>query len=391
MNAFARSSAAADDWRIIVARTHPFTTITIVPHQYSNNKPRDIEDCRMRLSVFAANPSRALRRFCKPLSTVHAHAAILNLPSSGILYRGLSAATSSIAAPPRAQDSETMNGSVGGEAVPRTFLVKTKRPEPSNRSDAVAVIFGWVGSTDKLTGKYAQLAHELGIGTVLRGTAPTFDCFFRPSNLRHVAKDLMDLLAAQYPGKPVYLMYFSNGGAFVHENLLQVLREAEAAGDAKWSPVRIAGTLFDSAPAHLTITTGSRALTEGIKHPVIRRLAYAVTWTLFGVFYPLVTGPTRPRKFFEHMLADQLPCPTLYVYSDTDRITMPEPLAELVAQRAARHPLGPEGVNQLRIRAGEGASPHVSHLLKHRAKYTAAVEAFLQQCEVVMNRRAAKL
>ncbi len=241
----------------------------------------------------------------------------------------------------------------------------------------MAVIFGWVGSNDKLTGKYSQFLHEtMGIGHVYRTTAPTVDAFVRHGRLTGLAEGALELLQQHHKDKPAYLLYFSNGGAFVHEKLLQSL---QAGNGKRWPNVSLRGTVFDSAPAHLTVRSASRALTEGIKSPLARKAAYAVTYLLFAIFYtPFMLR--RPAVFFANMRNDPLPIPSLYIFSATDTITEEAPLRDLVMQRRATHPLGEQGIHMLDIKASEGPSPHVTHLLKHRQRYTEACELFLQAC-----------
>ena len=259
------------------------------------------------------------------------------------------------------------------------------------RSQSTVLIFGWVGCVDKYLAKYASMLHEVGVGSALRTTASTGDLFLRPARLRKLAEEALDLIQSTSADKPLYLFYLSNGGAFIHEHILNVLREEREQGGNRWNKVRIAGTIFDSAPAELTTASCSRALTEDIKSPVLRSVAYVATYAVFGLLYPPKFGFKRNGPFHDSMRSDPLPCPSLYIFSDTDTVTNPVPLAALIEDRKLRHPLGTNGIHVLRLHAADGESPHVSHLRTHRLRYVSAVERFLQHAERVHLERAREL
>jgi hypothetical protein len=255
----------------------------------------------------------------------------------------------------------------------------------------VCMLLGWALSTDRQTRHYAGLLHELGVGTVLRATAGPYDTFFSRPGRRRLAEEALDALAAHaagHPGRPAWLFLMSNGGAFVYEEMLDALRSdgsdgtgggggaAAAAGGPRrrWGGVRLAGAVFDSAPAALTVRSASLGMTEFIRTPALRHAAYAAAYALHATVLP---PAPHNDAFFKGLRADTLPLPALYIYSDDDVVTDAATLSEFVAWRRAHHPLGDRAgsaVHELHITA---PSAHVSHYRAHKERYVGAVRGFL--------------
>ncbi len=241
------------------------------------------------------------------------------------------------------------------------------------------MLFGWVGSNPRLLRKYAELYLALGISTVYTTTLPTWDLFMSHTAVRACAAETLAMLQRNHPNEPTLIFYSSNGGAFVHVQLLSVLAaDARVAAEkASYSNVKIAATMFDSAPAFLSLRAGSMAVSEGFKNPIVRRLAFAVAYTFMALVYaPFISGFGVMSRYFQALEADHLKCPSLYIYSVTDRITDPVKLAQHIEERKKRHPISPNYVRALRI---EAPSPHVSHLLRHPAEYAKAAETLLRE------------
>lgn len=269
-----------------------------------------------------------------------------------------------------------------------SFAVTHAPAEAAAGGEEVGLLLGWALSTDRQTRHYAGLLHELGVGTVLRATAGTYDTFFSRPGRRRLAEEALDALAehaARHPGRPAWLFLMSNGGAFVYEEMLDALRRdgsdgtgggggaaGAAPGARRWGGVRLAGAVFDSAPAALTVRSASLGMTEFIRTPALRSLAYAAAVALHSTVLP---PAPHNDAFFAALRADALPLPALYIYSDDDVVTDAATLTEFVAWRRARHPLGPQrGVAELHITE---PSAHVSHYRSHKARYVAAVRDFL--------------
>ena len=243
-----------------------------------------------------------------------------------------------------------------------------------NQQGAIVLLFGWVGSTPRLLGKYADALLETDrVSCVYHTTAASLDVFVRLSNLRVLAKSALDLITTRHPrGTPVVIMSMSNGGAFVYRAMLEMLAE-----DA--TSVNIVGTIFDSAPAYLSFQSAARAVSEGAKNAFIRNLIYWAARLFFPLVFPLISGGfDYPQRFWRACIADPLACPSLYIYSSSDELTDANQLDGLVVARRERHPAGEAGVRVLRLTN----SPHVSHLAKHPGLYKQALSHFLHDITV---------
>jgi len=171
----------------------------------------------------------------------------------------------------------------------------------------------------------------------------------------------------------------SNGGAFVHQAILQLLREDWKSPSPQFGHdvVRIVGVVFDSAPAYLTFDSGSRAVSEGIKNSVVRNIIYLLARLLMPLLLLLVMGFSAPKRYFDELIADPLTAPVLYIYSTHDELTDFAKLDDLVEQRRRRHVGGEAAVRVLRLGPGGVPSPHVAHLARHPDLYRKALQDFL--------------
>jgi hypothetical protein len=260
----------------------------------------------------------------------------------------------------------------------------------------VVVLFGWVGSTPRLVSKYAAALLETGgacsAQRVYSTTAPTLDIFVRPARVRALALRALELLEQRHAGEPSVLAYMSNGGAFVHAHLSQLLAEdaaLSAPAARRFGGVRIVGTVFDSAPAYLSQDSMARAPTEAIRNVLVRSIAYCVLRVALPVVLPLLHGLGFEKRFWSALEADPTPGPSLYIYSAHDTLTDCRRLDALVAQRRSTHALGAAGVHTLRIGASEPESPHVQHLARHGARYRAALGELLQAATAAAPGRSA--
>lgn len=249
-----------------------------------------------------------------------------------------------------------------------TFPCKVSIVE-DGKLDCIVVINGWVGSSDRHLQKYSSLWHSLGVKEVWRHTAETFDVFVSSRNLRRLTENLLLDLAKYSESKPIYLMYFSNGGAFVHEQIIDILREDSKLPvvDRRFSHLKIAATIFDSCPAPLTIDSGSKALSEGFRNPIIRFVAYYAASVFICLMALLFYGISRPRVYEQNITSDPLPCPNMYIYSDYDIVTDSKLLANIIDRRRQAHVSGASKVIEYRIT--DVKSPHCAHLITIPEKY----------------------
>jgi len=242
----------------------------------------------------------------------------------------------------------------------------------------VVVLFGWVGATPRLIGKYAA-ACATSARRVYHATARTLDIFANHANVRALAERALLLLARAHAREPAVFMYMSNGGAFVHVSVLRLLaddaRRAPAA--RRFADVRVRGTVFDSAPAYLSYDSTARALTAGLRGAWARATAYALARVLLPPIVWALFGGLHAAAYFDELAADALDAPALYVYSVHDEITDAARLDAFVARRRAAHARGAAAVRALRIGNGDAPSPHVAHLVAHTDRYRAVLAALL--------------
>lgn len=246
---------------------------------------------------------------------------------------------------------------------------------------AACFLFGWVGANDRNLAKYSQLVQEVAPGAAChRIVCPTFEAFLSPAGRAKLAEQTLQKIVTEHPDQPVLLYYFSNGGCFIHEQLLVLLRQDAALPPAeqRFARVRICGTVFDSAPAKVTPHTGALALSESLTGALQRRVTFALAYVFFS-FVGLVNGvigrgnwAAFNKRYFGALADDHLPCPSLYVYSDADHVTIAPALAEFVAARRARG----HDVTEWHIPAGV-PSPHCGHYRAQPQQYKQTLAEFV--------------
>jgi hypothetical protein len=213
-------------------------------------------------------------------------------------------------------------------------------------------------------------------GGSLRMTAPWLPPLLSARAHAPVVSAALDALCQPpYRRSPLFLWYASNGGAFVHEELLALLREEGAEGRWPGLRARLAGTAFDSAPAALSVAAFEGAAVsvmpaEGVAGSLLRPLVAALAPAVGA----LLSTSSRPREFWEAMQADGLRCPSLYIYSAADGVTDAAALDGLVAHRRTRHARGPSAIAALRL----AATPHVGHLRAEPARYVQALAGLIR-------------
>ena len=268
------------------------------------------------------------------------------------------------------------------------------------------MLCGWYGCQDKHLAKYSAVVNALGAHT-LRVQMPPITVFSllcvalralalasRPSrraNARHIrrrirspgprrafAERLLSFLRSPGvlpPSRPLLYYFFSNGGAFVHEQLVAATRDAPARHSAVLRAQ--AGCAFDSAPAAIRTDTAadlfSRLSPFAFLRPLLRLTFHALVrcFGLLGGRFAACVGRQRADAYWAAM-AGAPTCsgaPELYVFSDDDPLCDARPLAELVIERQRAG----AAVRSKRFAVSE----HVGHLRCHPAEYEAALADFI--------------
>ena len=242
----------------------------------------------------------------------------------------------------------------------------------SSKANLTILLFGWVGSNTKLLSKYADVfAKSPLVKRILYTTAPTLDVFINNKGLVSLAKSSLDTLLLN-PNEPVIIMLMSNGGVLVYLELLKLLQLQPR----RYESITIIGTIFDSSPAYLSLDSMSRAPTEGIRNSTFRIIAYWICRTLvIPILILFIYGIDAPSRFWNALIDDALPCPSLYIYSMHDLLTDSKRLDELIESRRERHLYK---IFSFKIFDNEEQSPHVMHLIKHKVRYETAIFDFIK-------------
>ena len=248
----------------------------------------------------------------------------------------------------------------------------------------VVVIYGWVGSSMKYVRKYADLLLEIGVDEVWCTIASRSEVFLRnAAALPAIAKKTLAELQAHAAGKHAAVMSFSNGGAMVYGYLWKQIASDMALPKAqrRYPDVHMVASIFDSAPAYLSMHTGSRAMADSLPSRWQRILVYILSRLLLPIlvltFYP--GGLNASTVYFESLLSDTLALPQLYIYSETDTTTDHQKLSDFIAARKRRHPNGADAVRSLYVPAADGPSPHCGHYRAHPQRYRSELRDFLRR------------
>lgn len=267
-------------------------------------------------------------------------------------------------------------------------VVRSARDDESPK--AVVLLFGWLGAEDRHLAKYANMWADAGAASV-RATASSADIMLgNEARLRGGGLAVLRAAApslAEAPNATLIAHCFSNGGAFVYEQLRLAMSEAAAGEGSGLSPedaaclasmrARLAAEVFDSCPCYLHLGPGLRAIGTAVPLAAPRLLLQAV----FGLYVVCSTGlaklglvPLRPETYWKHWLtppatstSTRAPRPrvrSLYAYSTVDDLCDVEALEALIHTRVERG----EPVCSLRF---EDCS-HVSLLPAHPEAYASA-------------------
>ncbi|KAL4433428.1 hypothetical protein ABPG77_010281 [Micractinium sp. CCAP 211/92] len=251
---------------------------------------------------------------------------------------------------------------------PSPFALLQPRSEAANDELPVIVLLGWVGAQrDGALLKYADFLAEQGYASVrsVQPTGTAFSPFERPR--RSWALALLSFLRARqlWPQRRLVLYAFSNGGAFVVEQLMLLAEQ-----DRRFSQLRasMAAFVFDSAPAHMKSDSLQRVLSEA-EPPGLGR---ALRATYYSTASWLMGRERRGQAFWANMTRlgglgwDR---PQLFLYSADDHLCDGAKLDELVAAKRAAG----QRVSARRWQR----SQHCGHFRRHREEYSQLLLDFL--------------
>ncbi|NXP27222.1 TM53B protein, partial [Scytalopus superciliaris] len=239
----------------------------------------------------------------------------------------------------------------------------------------VVILLGWAGCQDRYLAKYSAIYSRKGC-TVIRYTAPWRMIFFSETlgikSLQTPARQLLELLFDhRIEDRPVIFHVFSNGGAMLYRYIIEALHTHKP-----FKSLRVAGTIFDSAPGRRNLIGGLRALAillvpmnVLLKYMLLLTFASAAV-VLRMLLYPL----TRfiHESHYDALLKAPSRWPELYLYSQVDAIIK---ASEVKYMADARQRLG------VPVRAVDFSdSPHVCHMRVYPTYYCSLCMTFLSDC-----------
>ncbi|KFQ00052.1 Transmembrane protein 53-B, partial [Leptosomus discolor] len=239
----------------------------------------------------------------------------------------------------------------------------------------VVILLGWAGCQDKYLAKYSAIYSQKGC-TVIRYTAPWRMIFFSETfgirSLQTLARRLLELLFDySIENRPVLFHVFSNGGVMLYRYIIEVLHAHKP-----FKNLKVAGTIFDSAPGRRNLRGGLRALaavlvSTNVLLKYFLLFAFATTAVVLRILlYPL----TRfiHESHYDALLKAPSRWPELYLYSQADAIIKASDVKHMAD---AREQLG------VSVKAVDFSdSSHVSHMRAYPTYYSNLCTTFLSDC-----------
>ncbi|NWY42298.1 TM53B protein, partial [Sylvia atricapilla] len=239
----------------------------------------------------------------------------------------------------------------------------------------VVILLGWAGCQDKYLAKYSAIYSQKGC-TVIRYTAPWRMIFFSETfgirSLQTPARQLLELLFdCSVENRPVLFHVFSNGGAMLYRYVIEALHTHKP-----FKNLRVAGTIFDSAPGRRNLLGALRALAAVlVSMNVLLKYFLLFTFASTAVVLRILLYPlTRfiHESHFDALLKAPSRWPELYLYSQADLIIK---ASEVQLMADGRQQLG------VPVKAVDFSdSPHVSHMRVYPTYYCSLCTTFLSDC-----------
>uniref|UniRef100_F7DY64 Transmembrane protein 53 n=1 Tax=Ornithorhynchus anatinus TaxID=9258 RepID=F7DY64_ORNAN len=215
----------------------------------------------------------------------------------------------------------------------------------SSQNRPVVILLGWGGCSDKNLSKYSAI---------------------------YANRKLLELLFDyEIEKKPVLFHVFSNGGAMLYRYIAELIHSHR-----QFSHLRVAGTIFDSAPGRRNLTGAVRALSTVLapRNAALRLLLLCAFVVVVAVFRILLYPATRylHASHYDALRAEASRWPELYLYSKADRIVPAGDVEAMVRARLDRRVL---------VRAVDfTSSAHVRHLRDYPTYYAGLCLSFMRDC-----------
>ncbi|XP_071606422.1 transmembrane protein 53 isoform X1 [Heliangelus exortis] len=239
----------------------------------------------------------------------------------------------------------------------------------------VVILLGWAGCQDKYLAKYSAIYSQKGC-SVIRYCAPWRMIFFAESfgirSLQTPARKLLELLFDySIENRPVLFHVFSNGGVMLYRYIIEALHT-----QMPFKTLKVAGTIFDSAPGRRNLRGALRALATILATTnVLLKYFLLFTFATSAVVLRIVLYPlTRflHESHYDAMLKAPSRWPELYLFSQADAIIKASDVKDMAD---ARQKLG------VSVKAVDFSdSAHVSHFRVYPTYYSRLCTTFLSDC-----------
>jgi hypothetical protein len=269
---------------------------------------------------------------------------------------------------------------------------------------AVAIILGHLGATRETLEGYSALYHpaqppnDQPPCSIVAAASPV-PRFVLNQSLRPTARQVLEqthVALQDTPNSvPVVVHVFSNGGAFLLEQMEQILQSAQDAEEERpqeqlcqnqdecdlkliASRMKFGYQFFDSCPCYIRMAWDWEHATDSFPHPAwpsMGRFAYtAAASCSLTAWCTMTLSWHRPRSFWNQMLHSRICRHQIYMYSTRDLASDAAAVDRLIQQR--RETLG-ESVFDCTVYRFQD-SGHCRLLQDHPMEYKKAVQDALQ-------------
>jgi Eukaryotic protein of unknown function (DUF829) len=229
-------------------------------------------------------------------------------------------------------------------------------PKPTVRTSirekprAVAIVLGHLGCTAESLAEYGRLYEERNC-TVITAVSPVLR-FVLNWNLRATACEILDQAAAVLQDTssdvPLLIHSFSNGGAFLLEEMEQQLQQGRlqktnSAYKYEFLASRMKNgcQLFDSCPCYIRPIWDTKYYSSSFPHPQwykCSRLVYTAVASLSLTLWCTCTlSWHRPDQFWKRMLQSNVCLHQIFIYTTTDLLSDAASMDRFINNRRAQN------------------------------------------------------
>lgn len=275
----------------------------------------------------------------------------------------------------RCFSSETQHANESADGPPAYLPVDFVIPPRPCR----VVLIGWLGASNRLMSKYAQMYRASGHNTVLyviptmKGTIFPFWGRFQAEKVTEVMTDF----TLRNPGMPTIVHVFSGAGFIFASSVFKHLYRMDDLVLRYIVLGEVSAIIFDSCPAEIDEDMASRAVVAALfgqnAAGVENRMGGLVSM-LRSAFSWWMKRDIVKRRINDTWRVWEIavpPVPQLYLYSETD-VLIPAKQVELFQERQQNR-----GVHVFRYKWS--STPHVEHFRHYPTQYASIITQFLSR------------